>query len=961
MTAETAAAPRWQWLAPACALILLMACFAGVVIGREQFAYRDAATFYYPLYLRVQREWDAGRWPLWDPGQNSGVPLLGLPMAAVLYPGKVLFAVLAYPWATRLYTVAHVALAWAGMFVLARGWRLSSTAAGLAALAYAFGAPVLFQYCNIIYLVGAAWIPWGFRALEALLAGRRRWGVLGLAVVLALQILGGDPEAAYLTLAAGGVYALVLAGRDRPDPESARRGGRAGLWLVLAACWIASTLGAAYVVPRLDRPAWLPVRTIVQVLVWGVVGAAILRRGVPIGGGRFAPLVSAVILALALSTAQLLPALEYSRTTARAALDVPGRIFGFCVEPYRLIEAAWPDAFGRFGPENRSWIQALPPVGERMLWTPSLYLGGLTLVFAAGGLALVVKPRAAPAWAVWLALVGAVALGASLGRFGGPLWLARCLPGGAALVGPHDPLHRVDRVDGFLDDGQGSVYGLLALVLPGFSLFRYPAKLLSFAALAAAGLAGLGWDRLAAGQTRAPLRSAVAVVAATLLVLGLVIAGQGPLAAWVGRHIPADVEFGPVDPPRAVAATIRGLMHGGLVAALGLVLARWAPRYPHAAGAGALLVMALDLGLACAPLVWSVPQADFEVMPAALPHIANAERRASGLYRVHRMEMVAPRADPSLGPRDRLRAQFAWQRDTLEPLLGLRWGVEATLLQGALDSADYIAFFSSRAAAPAGAAGSSYVYTVPRRGFSLWNSRYLIMPVSTNGWIRTGRDVGLERLYPEATVVADPAATRRWIARQDWQLLRNTEAFRRAWLVHDVRVRPPTRGPGDPDRFELMMDLVYQADPQWRQPGRPLYDLHSVAFVETDAPQALAGFVARVPPGPTERVAITRYEPQRVDLDVQLERGGLVILADAFDPGWSLTIDDTPAPIYRTNRLMRGAAVAAGRHTLVYTYAPLSFRVGGAVSIGAVVVALALVPWAWQWPWRRGGSRHSPT
>src|SRR5689334_2257131 len=172
-----------------CPLGLLSACYWPVLFRGEQFAYRDAAHFYYPLYLRIQQEWQAGRWPLWDPWQNAGTPLLGIPMCAVLYPGKILYAVLAYPWAVRLYAVVHVALAWAGMFVLARAWRQSHIAAAIAAMAYAFGAPVLFQYCNIIYLVGAAWVPWGFLALELLLHRQRRSALLGLAAVLALQVL----------------------------------------------------------------------------------------------------------------------------------------------------------------------------------------------------------------------------------------------------------------------------------------------------------------------------------------------------------------------------------------------------------------------------------------------------------------------------------------------------------------------------------------------------------------------------------------------------------------------------------------------------------------------------------------------------------------------------------------------------------------------------------------------------
>ena len=86
---------------------LLLYCYRMVLFAGEQFAFRDAIHFYYPLYLRVQQEWEAGRWPLWDPGQNGGIPLLGYPMAAVLYPGKIVYALMPFPWAHRLYVIAH--------------------------------------------------------------------------------------------------------------------------------------------------------------------------------------------------------------------------------------------------------------------------------------------------------------------------------------------------------------------------------------------------------------------------------------------------------------------------------------------------------------------------------------------------------------------------------------------------------------------------------------------------------------------------------------------------------------------------------------------------------------------------------------------------------------------------------------------------------------------------------------
>jgi hypothetical protein len=148
-----------------------------------------------------------------------------------------------------------------------------------------------------------------------------------------------------------------------------------------------------------------------------------------------------------------------------------------------------------------------------------------------------------------------------------------------------------------------------------------------------------------------------------------------------------------------------------------------------------------------------------------------------------------------------------------------------------------------------------------------------------------------------------------------------------------------------------MKNLVYKDDPFWRAPDRQVYDLRSMAFVETDRPQELAGYVARAVVAPTESVVITRYEPQRVELVANLERPGLVVLADIYYPGWKLAIDGVPAPIYRTNRMMRGAAVKSGRHTLVYTYDPASFRIGAILSITGLLTLAALIPWACSVRW----------
>jgi hypothetical protein len=101
--------------------------------------------------------------------------------------------------------------------------------------------------------------------------------------------------------------------------------------------------------------------------------------------------------------------------------------------------------------------------------------------------------------------------------------------------------------------------------------------------------------------------------------------------------------------------------------------------------------------------------------------------------------------------------------------------------------------------------------------------------------------------------------------------------------------------------------------------------------------------VARTPVEPGESVTVTRHDPQRVELRGVLTRPGLVVPADTFYPGWALTVDGRPAPILRTNHLMRGAAVEAGEHTLVYVYDPLSFKLGLAASLVGLAGSVVLL------------------
>src|SRR5262245_40958503 len=145
---------RWVGFVLLCGLFCWV--FSDVIFQDRNFVYRDASQFYYPLLRLVKDEWQAGRWPLWNPKENAGMALLGNPASAVLYPPRIVifqWLPLSYAAAYKSYTLVHVALCALAAWVLARHWRFSEFAAVLAAMTYAFGAAVLFQYCNVIFLV----------------------------------------------------------------------------------------------------------------------------------------------------------------------------------------------------------------------------------------------------------------------------------------------------------------------------------------------------------------------------------------------------------------------------------------------------------------------------------------------------------------------------------------------------------------------------------------------------------------------------------------------------------------------------------------------------------------------------------------------------------------------------------------------------------------------------------------
>jgi len=91
-----------------------------------------------------------------------------------------------------------------------------------------------------------------------------------------------------------------------------------------------------------------------------------------------------------------------------------------------------------------------------------------------------------------------------------------------------------------------------------------------------------------------------------------------------------------------------------------------------------------------------------------------------------------------------------------------------------------------------------------------------------------------------------------------------------------------------------------------------------------------------------ERVRVTSYAPERVEIDVVAESSGYLVLTDAWYPGWKATVDGEPTPVHRADVLFRAVAVDAGHHRVVFTFRPVSLLVGAAISVAGLLGLLVV-------------------
>jgi hypothetical protein len=141
--------------------------------------------------------------------------------------------------------------------------------------------------------------------------------------------------------------------------------------------------------------------------------------------------------------------------------------------------------------------------------------------------------------------------------------------------------------------------------------------------------------------------------------------------------------------------------------------------------------------------------------------------------------------------------------------------------------------------------------------------------------------------------------------------------------------------------------LARLADPAFDRAGTVLLD----------APPAVPLNLPATALPDNDKATITHYAPEDVEIQTQSPTASLLILADQAFPGWEARVDGQPVPILTADHALRAVAVPGGAHTVRFTYAPGSFRLGAGLTALALLVVAGLCWAPRRSPFRLPGNR----
>jgi hypothetical protein len=175
--------------------------------------------------------------------------------------------------------------------------------------------------------------------------------------------------------------------------------------------------------------------------------------------------------------------------------------------------------------------------------------------------------------------------------------------------------------------------------------------------------------------------------------------------------------------------------------------------------------------------------------------------------------------------------------------------------------------------------------------------------------------------YPITSLESGLTDGRRW---REIERLGSTVVFEnlraqpRAWLVPEVVSASPR---------EVLTAIRSSEMPDGRS-----YEPGQLAFVEEPRE------TSRAPRDPSAQVSLNERSDYRLEVRTRSRAPGMLVVSDAFYPGWRATIDGERTEIVRVNYVMRGVRLPAGDHLVEFVYRPASVYVGAFLSAASFLL-----------------------
>ncbi len=390
--------PRWVEFAPPLFLVAAaLVFFRDVLFGNAYLFPWDFVDFMYPAQHFVGQAIRAGHIPLWDPYVLLGYPIIGDPQASIFNPILLAYhAIPAFPpLSIRTFEwleVVHIAGAGVFAYLLSRALGLQRLGACFAGLTFMLGGFFPVHVEHETWVAASTWIPLLFLLAIRMFDTSGLGYVPAIGLVFAFSVFSGYPQ---------------------------------------------TTLLSAYL--------------LVFLLAWISIGHLRQKR-IDLVRKHTLYLTTALVLGLAISAIQILPAAELALDASRGTANFAG-ISGGALQTGALVTLLFPKLLGSDA--------SGPYIGGEITHSQK-YIGLVALVLVVAGLArLLSRDRAAPG-VRHAGFIGALTLIAFVGSFG---------PGAVA-------------------------YRAFEL-LPFMTLFQRPAALFPFALLGAGIVGGNVCDQVA--------------------------------------------------------------------------------------------------------------------------------------------------------------------------------------------------------------------------------------------------------------------------------------------------------------------------------------------------------------------------------------------------------------------------------------------------------------------------------